>query len=162
MFKSQALLNEDVLLTCMPYVDLNPVRAKMLESVETFEYTSFYECIHGVTQQKNPFTYHFIKKPLFGFVGDENQHDTQEIPFLLLSYIELVDWSGRIIREDKRGVISSLRPKLLSMLNLDNDTWLSFANCFGKYYQQAARSLEVLASYVSTTEKYCITSKNQL
>ena len=38
----------------------------------------------------------------------------QGIPFSLLDYIELVDWSGRIIREDKRGAISSQRPRLLS------------------------------------------------
>ena len=34
---------------------------------------------------------------------------TEEIglPFLLEDYLEVVDWTGRIIREDKRGSISS-------------------------------------------------------
>jgi len=106
----QALLDEDALLTCMAYVNLNPVRAKMSDSVETSEYTSAYERIHGVVQQnEKPLEYTFTKKPLFGFIGDENEQSTRGIPFWLLDYIELVDWSGRIIREDKRDAISNHR-----------------------------------------------------
>jgi len=49
-------------------------------------------------------------------VGDESEQAIQGIPFSLLDYIELVDWSGRIIREDKCGAISSQRPRLISSL----------------------------------------------
>ncbi|WP_413692965.1 transposase [Psychromonas sp. KJ10-2] len=162
-FKSQALLDEDALLTCMAYVDLNPVRAKMSDSVETSEYTSAYERIHGVAQQnEKPLAYTFTKKPLFGFIGDENEQSTRGIPFSLLDYIELVDWSGRIIREDKRGAISMHRPSILSQLGLDDDTWLSLASRFGKDYHGAVGSLEALAVYASHTGKRWIASKNQL
>ena len=127
-FKSQALLDEDALLTCMAYVDLNPIRGKMVASAETSEYTSAYDRLlpckkAGVSQQQEKtLEYAFTKKLLFGFIGDENEQSTQGIPFSLLDYIELVDWSGRIIIEDKRGAISSQRPRILSTLGLDNDT----------------------------------------
>ena len=99
------------------------------------------------------------QKPLFGFIGDENKNDTQGIPFSLLDYIELVDWSGRIIREDKQGAISSQRSRLLSTLGLDNDIWLSLASSFGKNYHGAVGSL---AAYAGSTGKRWIASKNEL
>ena len=73
-----------------------------------------------------------------------------------------MDWSGRIIREDKRSAISNQRPQLLSILGLDNETWLSLASSFGKDYHGAVGSLEALATYASNTGKRWIASKNEL
>ena len=92
-FKSQALLDEEALLACMAYVDLNPIRAKMASSVENSEYTSAYERIHGkasadsaIADDVNPFS-------LFGFVGDTHQANPDGIPYSLIDYIELLDYS---------------------------------------------------------------------
>jgi len=166
-FKSQALLDEDALVTCMAYVDLNPIRAKMYDSLENSEYTSAYERIYGVAHIKdNPSTYQFNKKPLFCFTGDVVESGTDNnaggIAFSLLDYLELVDWSGRILREDKRGVIAYSHPKLLNQLGLDETTWLTLASRFGKDYQGAVGSLEALASFAEHTGKCWIASKNQL
>ncbi|NCD34542.1 MAG: transposase [Spartobacteria bacterium] len=46
-FKCQRLLDESAVLTCMAYVDLNPVRAKMAESLEDSVCTSVHERIEA-------------------------------------------------------------------------------------------------------------------
>jgi REP element-mobilizing transposase RayT len=47
-FKSQALLDEQALLAAMAYVDLNPVRAGIAETLEDSDYSSIQERIEAV------------------------------------------------------------------------------------------------------------------
>jgi len=159
-FKSQALLDENALLTCMAYVDLNPIRAKMHDSVEESEYTSVFERIHNKshhTEEKNT-----VYKPLVKFIGAEHQCLQQGIMFTLLDYLELVDWTGRMMRDDKRGAISTATPELLGVLGLNSDTWFMLANDFGKEYHGAVGSLEELALFAEHTGKHWIAGKRKL
>ena len=41
------------------------------------------------------------------------------LPFNLTDYLQLVDWSGRILREDKKGHIPDHLPDILQRLNID-------------------------------------------
>ncbi len=104
-FKSQALLDERALLTCMTYVDLNPIRAAMAKTPESSDYTSIQERI------KNK------KSDLLQFGNDD-------IPYSLSLYLELVELTGRAVLENKRGFIPKELPDILDRLNLNPDTWM--------------------------------------
>jgi len=45
----------------------------------------------------------------------------KRIPFKLKDSIELIDWTGRSIREDKRGSNSENYPPILTKLNINPD-----------------------------------------
>lgn len=47
------------------------------------------------------------------------------LPFNLQDYLNLVDWTGRSVRDVKPGAIDSRAPRLLSRMGIANDEWLS-------------------------------------
>jgi len=125
-FKSQALLDEAALMACMAYVDLNPIRAKMAETPETSEHTSIKLRTNRRSNKQE--TDHATS--LHPFVGNPRQHMPDGLPFELKDYLELVDWTGRIIRNDKRGCIPASVPPILKRLDQDIDNWLYLSQNF--------------------------------
>lgn len=96
-FKSQALLSEQALLACMSYVDLNPVRAGLCDTLEDSEYTSIKQRIEQLTSTSEKLTTEPV--PLAPFIAASRTDNG--IPFSFTDYLELTDWTGRTIRNDK-------------------------------------------------------------
>lgn len=130
-FKSQALLDERALLTCMAYVDLNPIRAAMAKTLEDSDYTSIQERI----KSKDTILLNL------GFNEDD-------INFTLTDYCDLVDATGRSIRTDKKGFIDDKLPPILNRLGLDEVTWLDELNQFKFKGKKAIGTIEKLMQYV--------------
>ena len=132
-FTSQALKTEEALLSCLAYVDLNPVRAGMATGPETSEYTSIQErtrpafdldqAIRGQSEPGDLFDFKMPIKPLLRFEGDLRNELQGGILFSFQAYLELVDWTGRIIRNDKQGHISNDLPPILQRLHISPEQW---------------------------------------
>jgi hypothetical protein len=132
-FTSQAFKSGEALLSCMAYVDLNPVCAGMAASPETSDYTSIKERIHSVfrigqaigDQQGSGDLLDFRAslKPLLRFEGGVVDEPQSGILFDYQDYLELVDWSGRIVRDDKRGFIDKDLPPILARLHIAPERW---------------------------------------
>jgi len=143
-YKSQALCSDEALLSCMAYVDLNPIRAAMADTPEASDHTSIQHRINRLTdkptinlkqaieeqyEQGFLLTEQLKPKKLLGFNPDKkNTH--HKLPFSKTAYIELVEWTGRIIRNDKHGFINHDQPPILERLNIDTKRWLSSSTQF--------------------------------
>jgi len=137
-FKSQALLDEKALLACMAYVDLNPVRAKMARTPEHSDHTSVKKRYQKAVKSKEPNPPENQVKDLLSFTGYPNNEFKKGLPVPLTDYLALVDWTGRIVRDDKRGALSSKLPPILDRLCMDQQEWLTLSQGFERSYKTFA------------------------
>ena len=155
-FKSQALLDEQALLACMMYVDLNPIRAGIADSLQSSDFTSIQERLNALSP--NSITPQITKTPvdnsqptphksLAKFDGATHLHRQTGIPFHFADYLELIDWTGRAIRHDKKGFIDNQRPKLLNELGIASDAWLSSAKDFRRQYSGISGRWDAMCAF---------------
>ncbi len=137
-FKSQALLDEASLITCMTYVDLNPIRANIANTPETSDFTSIKERIRKHLGKPHQ------SKHLLNMDGDN--HQSSGLPISLKDYLELIDWSGRAILEDKPGFIKNKLPPILTRLQIEPRTWVKQMNHFGKRWYRVIGSKHKIKS----------------
>jgi len=132
-FTSQALKSEEALLSCMAYVDLNPVRAGLADTPEESSHTSIRERLHpefdlqqaidDQAQCGDLIDFKTALKPLLPFENRLVNKPQTGILFNFEEYLALVDWTSRIIRSDKRGYIDSALPPILNRLQITPDQW---------------------------------------
>jgi REP element-mobilizing transposase RayT len=152
-FKSQALLDTTGLLSCMTYVDLNPVRAGIARGLDDSDFTSIQDRIRAIqggtrsvpdreTETAGP----AIKPSLMAFAEVEKEgRPDPELPFSLQDYLELADWTGRAVRNDKRGFIPADRPRILDRIGISDNQWRFLALELQKKSVLMLNGLEILA-----------------
>jgi len=145
-FKSQALLDDAAILACMTYVDLNPIRAGMAETPEESDYTAIQARLRqfAAAGQSEVPTPSAQPADLLPFVGGEHADNPKGIAFTLPDYLQRVDWTGRAVRDDKRGAIPAHIQPIFQCLGLKQDEWLEMVQHFGRRYRLAAGAVERL------------------
>jgi len=147
-FKSQALLDEQALLTCMTYVELNPIRAKMAETPEDSEFTSIKQRVEEDSNKRQDKHEQEIKKIALKKFVDEFNLVINAIPFSFQEYLQLVDWAGRVICANKRGSIDANLPPILLRLGIDPEYWIKTMSPKGCHqFSHALGCKELLQSY---------------
>jgi len=158
-FKCQALLDEQALLTCIAYVDLNPVRAAIASTPEQSDHTSIQTRVqHWQEQASNQkptdnhtsVTNDYQPENLHPFVGNLRQDTPKGILFNLVDYLQLVDWTGRQIREDKAGAIPSNASPVLERLSISPEHWVYLCTNFESHFKGLVGSAHSLKQACKT------------
>ena len=132
-FKSQSLLDEQAVLTCMAYVDLNPIRAGIAKTPESSNFTSVQTRIKTTKRTKKPKKINAWLMPFSG--KKEFAFNKPVLPFSFNDYLQLLDDTGRVIRDDKKGFISDYKSPILQRLNINADNWLHLSKHFSANFQ---------------------------
>ncbi len=174
-FKSQALLDDAALLTCMAYVDLNPVRAGITDDLISSDFTSIQQRLfdyaeHSTTsaEAQQKLTKHLMHQqelkaelnleaqpeaPLMPFDGSAHTDIHSALPFTLDDYIELIDTTGRALRDDKRGALNPNTLPLITRLGIDPKHWLDHVKRFRSRYASCAGSSQAICDFAGKRAK---------
>lgn len=180
-FKSQALLDEQAVLTAMAYVDLNPIRAQMADTPEASEHTSVAERIAALRPQqqaipgptarkgspKSQVTLTNVAAPIIALKCERHLAQLPRqplmpfdatarlkaaIPFAFDDYLDLIETTGRCIRQDKRGAISECTPKLLDRLGIDPERFIDCATNLMRQFASAVGAPAHLTALCATRQ----------
>ncbi|MDZ4114498.1 MAG: transposase [Xanthomonadaceae bacterium] len=139
-FKCQALLDESAVLAAMAYVDLNPVRAALCDTLEDSAHTSAWRRLAQI--DTNTHTGEVIA-PVAGVGGQCVLGITEN------DYLQLLDWTGRQVHPNKRGTLSGPPPHALRRLHHDSAHWPRQVLAVGSDFHRAVGAAESLIAKAS-------------
>jgi len=173
-FRCQRLLDDAAILACSVYVDLNPIRAGVAQTPEESAHTSVKQRIEtratevaqnaassprkGETETVGadgavrdpdgwlcPVCLDGDPEPKASRNRARRASNKGYLPLGFEDYLQILDWTGRQVRSDKRGSIpQELRP-ILERLGVRGESWVDCVQNFGRWFHRAAGSVRLLA-----------------
>ncbi len=163
-FHAVRILDEVSLLACAAYVDLNPIRAAMAETLEDSEFTSVQRRIQSLADSDTD-----PSQRLDNFLSPISLQQNQEmgpcitnspsrcsdkgfLDMTLGEYLSLLDWTARQSVSGKSGKTPSDTPPILERLSVDPSVWCVLAGRFGPLFPCVAGRPEIVDPYQGPDE----------
>ncbi|PCJ53286.1 MAG: transposase [Planctomycetota bacterium] len=172
-FKSQLLTSHEAVILCQTYIDLNPIRAGIATTPEGSKNTSAYERIRVMQSKENIKLSRSIKNEQGEFTQKQKgkihesfiirNNDKWLAPFYKgyghtkcfyqfvtqKEYLELLDWSGREIKEKKSGAIPSHLKPIFDRLEIDRGLWIDALKNYKNWFQHIVGDIEKAWKFIS-------------
>ncbi|MEO8268880.1 MAG: hypothetical protein ABI557_04110, partial [Aureliella sp.] len=146
-FRAIRILDESGLLACAAYVDLNPIRAALAQTLEDSEFTSAQRRIESLEAPDRhsdrflaPLTIDELRDEL-GALPSTSGYRCSDNGFLNMSiedYLALLDWTARQAVNGKRAATPANTPAILQRLGLEADVWCELVKDFGTLFSLVA------------------------
>jgi hypothetical protein len=172
-FRSQALLDEAALLTCMSYVDLNPMRAGMARSLEESDFTSIQQRleeaarehrreqakgqkvqqkaeVRGVPESETP------RRPdLLSFARQGEIDAEDRLPVEFGQYVELLAATGAMVRGDGSKEVKLPEPSrsLLNKLGIASEHWVETVVSYHRHFFTMVGHVHRIAVHCARTDR---------
>jgi hypothetical protein len=165
-YKAVRLLDETSLLACAAYVDLNPIRAALAQTLEASDYTSVQKRLWSRKAAALPprRSKSASPQPLDGYLAPLTIHERTDplgprchrgglrcsdkgfLPLSTEAYLELLDWTARQVRSKQSGrgrTPPRIRP-IFERLAIGGDVWCELVRGFGRLFYAVAGKPQVI------------------
>jgi hypothetical protein len=175
-FRAVRLCDEAAILACAVYVDLNPIRASLAQTLEESEHTSIQRRIQSLASNDKDSrsspeslqgrTHPTVLKPdrhlvplsidelrdSIGAVPSQMSYRASDkgfLPMIVTDYLRLLDWTARQIIPGKAGHSPEEAPPILERLGLEPDNWCLLVKDFGRLFFVVAGLPSTIANTLS-------------
>lgn len=174
-YNSKLLTSAKAVVLASQYTDLNPIRANLAETPETSQFTGVYERIQASQAQEkieginehinNGNAIHKDKKIEIDELSEKinsarwlaqfpKENEFQTMPFYKITerdYLDLLDWTGRILHPKKTGAIPHDIPHIFERLQIDKNEWLDTIINYDKLFYRIIGKMSVAWKMLTDT-----------
>lgn len=157
-FKAVKLLDVESILACSVYVDLNPIRAAIAESIEDSKHTSGklrFEAKKANIDANSDVDFFLAPVPIAGAENVKQDSSLANgkrcsnkgfLPISSLDYLQLLDLTARLQRADKIGFSPSGLEPLMERLGIELSEWKRLTKDFSRMFSQVAGKPQTIAN----------------
>ena len=142
-FRCQYLADEDALLGCMTYVDLNPVRAGLADKPEESDFTSVRRRVDRCEHEPAA-----MERPIGALAGARND---QALSLNLSAYLELLRWTAHQHGSTLEVTPTSRMPNGLKSAQCSQSHWLRLTSSLESAFGAAVGARSSLRRFAATT-----------
>ncbi len=162
-FRSQALLDEAGLLTCMSYVDLNPMRAGIARSLEESEFTSIRQRIAQHAEEiadRSPVhgprgrTSSNSLPDLVPFADAEPAPSAETLPLVLSDYVDLLRATGTAVGAlEPTASLPRAAARTLDRAGIAPEHWLETVRFYHRQFFTMVGCVHAIDVYCGRTDR---------